>query len=156
MNDSGPPLSVLAVDDDADTARSTAQLLALFGHVARAALGGEEALRSAAADPPDVVLLDIRMPGLDGCELARRLAARTTAKPPLVVAVSGCGTDADRERARAAGVHVYLVKPVDPAVLVGMMGRFRQALAPDPRAPLGSDDANSHALGRSLRLADFR
>ena len=133
MNDTRPPLSVLVVDDDADTARSTAQILSLAGHETRVALGGEAALGLAAADPPDVVLLDIMMPGLDGCELARRLRERRTGRPPLVVAVTGCGAEADRARAADAGVHLYLVKPVDPAVLVGMMKRFREALAPDPR-----------------------
>lgn len=131
MKDSRSSLSVLVVDDYPDTARSTADLLALAGHDSRVAMGGEEALRAVAADPPDVVLLDLWMPGLDGCELARRLAARMSGKPPLVVAITGCETPADRARAAAAGVHLYLVKPVDPGVLVGVMKRFQESLAAD-------------------------
>jgi CheY-like chemotaxis protein len=79
-----------------------------------------------------VVLLDPRMPGVDGCELARRLAAEADGKPPLVVALTGCEAPADRARAAASGVHLYLVKPVEPAVLIGMMRRFQEALASDP------------------------
>src|SRR5262249_39822359 len=143
------PLSVLVVDDDPDTARSTADLLALAGHAARVALGGEEALRAAAAAPPDVVLLDLLMPGLDGCGLAARLAAGSAGKPPLVVAVTGCDTAADRTRAAACGVHLYLVKPVDPAILVGMMRRFREALPPVPPATRGPDAAGTDTPSRS-------
>ena len=138
MNETRGPLSVLVVDDDADTARSTAQVLSLAGHAPRVALDGEAALVTAADDPPDVVLLDIMMPGLDGCELSRRLREGRAGRPPLVVAVTGCGAEADRARAADAGVHLYLVKPVDPAVLVGMMKRFREALAPEPRTRGGA------------------
>jgi CheY-like chemotaxis protein len=123
-------LSVLVVDDSPDVAGSTADLLALAGHRPRVALGGEEALRLAAADPPDVVLLDLRMPGLDGCEVARRLADRWHGRPPVLVAVTACGTTADRAQTAAAGFHLHLVKPVDPAVLIGMLRRFHLTLVP--------------------------
>lgn len=126
------PLSVLVVDDYPDTAESCAMLLAMLGHTARFALTGGEALRLAAADPPDVVLLDIDLADLDGCEVARRLAAGAGGKPPLVVALTGCETDADRARTAGAGCHLHLVKPVPPAVLVGVMERFRLTLARDP------------------------
>lgn len=138
MKDSHP-LSVLVVDDDPDTAESTAHLLALFGYAARFALCGEAALRSAAAAPPDVVLLDLRMPDMDGFEVAHRLAARGAGKPPLVVAVTGCEAAADRDRVTAAGFHMYLTKPVEPAFLVGLLRRIRRAIAPvhpaDHRTP---------------------
>lgn len=148
MIDTGRPLSVLVVDDDADTAQSTADLLAHYGHAARVALGGEAGLEAAAADPPDVVLLDLRMPRVDGCELARRLAGRPAPRPPVVVAVTGCATAADRARAAAAGVHLFLVKPVEPALLIGMMRRFKDALAPTPRATRGTDAAPADAPRR--------
>jgi len=121
-------LSVLVVDDDADTADSLADLLALHGYAARAATCGADALALAAADPPDVLVLDIRMPGMDGWELARRFAGAR--KPPLVVAVSGCGTDADRQRSGEAGVHLHLVKPVEPAVVLGILRRFAEVVSP--------------------------
>src|SRR5262249_18746503 len=87
---------------------------------------------SVAAEVPDVVLLDLRMPGLNGCEVAKRIRARCagSGKQPLLVAVTGCGTDADRIRTSESGFDLHMVKPVDPAVLVGVMERFRRLLAP--------------------------
>src|SRR5579871_1421647 len=120
-----PPyrLSVLVVDDLADTAQSTAELLALYGYAVRVAAGSEEALRAAAAASPDVVLLDIGLAGMDGWELTRRLRDRAVGKQPIVVAVSGYGQEADRRRSAEAGVDLHLVKPVEPGVLVGVLER---------------------------------
>lgn len=93
-----------------------------------------------ADDPPDVVLLDLLMPGLDGCEVARRLT-RTPVRPPLVIAVTGCGTEHDRARTAAAGCHLHLLKPVHPATLAGLLRRVAEVYrGPTPRAE-----------GRSLR-----
>ena len=117
-------LTVLVVDDEPDTADSTAELLALNGFAVTAAYGGKAALRAVAGDLPDVVLLDLRMPGMDGHELAGRLAGRG----PLLVAVTGCCGEEDRRMSEAAGIDLHLVKPVDPAVLVGLLGRYRQEL----------------------------
>lgn len=119
-----PP--VLVVDDDADTAWSLAELCRLNGYPARHAGSGAEALALAADDPPAVVLLDVYMPGMDGCELARRLT-RALAVPPLLIAVSGRATAADRARTAAAGCHGHLLKPVPPAVVVGLLRRVAEA-----------------------------
>jgi two-component system OmpR family response regulator len=127
MKDSRQPLSVLVVDDCPDTVESTADVLEHAGYSARIALNGPDALRLAVVEPPDVVLLDIMMPGMDGCEVARRIAAQKGVKPPLIVAITGCMSETDRERATAAGVHLYLIKPVDPAFLIGMMRRFQES-----------------------------
>lgn len=126
------PLVVLVVDDSSDTAESVAELLSLQGHVVRVAFEGEAALASVAADPPDVVLLDIRMPGADGWAVARAIRGRCacSGKRPFLVAVTGCGLDADRRHSAEAGFDLHLVKPVDPAVLVGLLERFRRLLAP--------------------------
>ena len=157
MKDSEPALSVLVVDDDPDTAESTAHLLYLCGYTARFALCGEDALRSAAADPPDVVLLDLRMPDMDGFEVARRLAALRAVKPPLVVALTGCEGAAERAGAASAGFHMHLVKPVEPAFLIGLMRRIRRAVAPVPpadrRAPESDPAANRPGSFGSPRLA---
>ena len=142
MPDSRPRLSILVVDDYPDTAESTADLLALYGHVVRVALTGEEALRLVADSMPDVVLLETGLHGADGYALARTLGASATGKPPLVVALTSGGTEADRTRAKANGIHLHLVKPVDPALLVGLMRRFRDALAPTP-VPRGTDAADT-------------
>src|SRR5207248_7922127 len=120
MTDSGDgnrPLSVLVVDDLADAADSTAAVLSLCGYSARAAYSGEAAVRAAGEQPPDVVLFDIHMPGMDGWELARRLRAAAGAKRPLLVAVTAAGADADRRKSDEAGIDLHLVKPVDPAAL---------------------------------------
>jgi CheY-like chemotaxis protein len=130
MTDSNSRLSILVVDDSPDTVWSTSELLELAGCEVQVAFGGEEALALAAAHSPDVVLLDLLMPGMGGCEVARRLIARSCGKPPLLVAVTGCGTDADRTRSAAAGFDLHLIKPVDPALLVGVVRRFQRALAP--------------------------
>ena len=122
------PLSILVVDDDPDTADSLTDLLALHGFGAQSALCGADALQLAAADPPDVVFLDLRMPGMDGWELARQLT--NLAKPPILVAITGCETEDDRRRSNLVGIDLHLVKPVEPAVLVGMLRRFARALAP--------------------------
>src|SRR5262245_9614394 len=91
-------LSVLVVDDSPETADSTAELLTLHGHAVRVAYSGEDALSVAVAESPDVVLLDIRMPGLSGWEVARRVRGRLVGKPPVLVAVTAAGTEADRLR----------------------------------------------------------
>lgn len=118
--------SVLVVDDDADTAWSLAELCRLHGYTARQAGSGAEALALATADPPAVVLLDVYMPVMDGCELARRLT-RALAVPPLLIAVSGRAAKLDRARTAAAGCHGHLLKPVPPAVVIGLLRRVAEA-----------------------------
>ena len=144
------PLSVLVVEDQPDAADATAELLALHGHRVRTALCGEDALAAAAADTPDVVLLDIGLPGLDGWAVAERLRSQLRQKQPVVVAVTGWGAEADRVRSADAGVDLHLVKPVEPALLVGLLRRFRRALAP-PRSVSGSAAAD-----RGSRVRDRR
>ena len=117
------PLSVLVVDDDRDTAESTAYLLALHGFRAAQARTGTEALSLASADPPDVALIDLVMPGMDGFEVACRLRGPAPARRPLLVALTGWVSDGDRQRAREAGFHHYLVKPAPPAELLALLDR---------------------------------
>src|SRR5688500_11870732 len=118
-------LVVLVVDDSTDTAESLAELLALQGHTVRFALNGADALRRVEEEAPDVALLDLRMPGLDGFTVAREIRARcANGKRPFLIAVTGCGTEADRLHSAEAGFDLHLVKPVDPAVLTGLLERF--------------------------------
>lgn len=128
MDSTRCPLSVLVVDDCPDTAHSLCQVFCLCGHLARAAVSGEEALRLASAEPPDAVVLDLWMPEMDGWELCRRLTS--AAKPPLVIAITGSQSDEDKRRSAAAGVHLHLVKPVEPAVVLGVLERFARAVSP--------------------------
>jgi len=128
--ESARPLSVLVVDDLVDAADTAAAILSMSGFEARTAYSGEAAVVSAADAPPDVVLFDIRMPGMDGWELARRLRESSPVKRPLLVAVTAAGAEADRQRSDEAGVDLHLVKPVDPAALVGLVRRFERVIAP--------------------------
>jgi CheY-like chemotaxis protein len=128
-------LDVLVVEDDADTADSMALLLRLSGHRARVARDGPSALREAQASPPDVVLLDIALPGLDGWRLAERLRALAPEKGPFLIAVSGHGRPADRRRSREAGIHLHLLKPAAPDFLLNVLRRVQAFLTPRGLAP---------------------
>jgi PAS domain S-box-containing protein len=103
---------VLVVDDNVDAACSLELLLRSLGHETRVAHDGATALQAASDFEPDIVLLDIGMPDLDGYEVARRLRAQRNGRNIRIVAVTGWGQDADRERSREAGFDVHLVKPV--------------------------------------------
>jgi len=113
---------VLVVDDNADAASTLELLLKSLGHEVRVANEGFEALRVAESFRPEVVLLDIGMPGLDGYEIARRLRASRLEPQPRIIAVSGWGQSADRERSQAAGFDLHLVKPVDMSELERAIG----------------------------------
>src|SRR5688572_23124220 len=90
-------------------------------------MSGGEAL-AAAANPPDVVVIEPRTPG-GGWELARRLGVKVAGKRPLLVVLTTDTTPAARRAADAAGIDLYLVKPADPAVLVGVLRRFERVIA---------------------------
>lgn len=121
-----PPLSVLIVEDRADVAQSTAELLTLLGHSPRVARTGAEALAHATAAAPDVVILDLGLPDLDGWDVARALRSRTGPQPVIVV-VTARGTWADQIASADVGVDLHLVKPVDPAVLTKLLAGLRDA-----------------------------
>ncbi len=104
---------VLVVDDDPDTSRGMVRLLASSGHEARSACDGRTALEAVRDFRPDVVLLDIRLPDLDGYQVAEKLRADPETGRPVLVAVSGFGQDQDRERSIRAGFEHHLIKPVN-------------------------------------------
>jgi PAS domain S-box-containing protein len=112
---------VLIVDDNVDAAESLAAVLRLEGHHVRVALGGAEALESAKLHRPDVVLLDLGMPGLDGLSVARMLREQPGGEAIRVIAITGWGQERDRERTRAAGIDEHLVKPVEPHLLLDLL-----------------------------------
>jgi CheY-like chemotaxis protein len=127
-----PALRVLVVDDCPDTAAVMEMLLSLWGHDVAVALDGRAALDVAAAFAPDVVLLDIGLPHLDGYEVARRLRRDPRLRGAVVVSVSGYAEPADRQRSRQAGCDAHLVKPVDPdmlQVLLALWGAQRRGAA---------------------------
>ena len=100
------------MDDDADSAESQAILLRLDGHEVLTLLDGRTALAEAAIFEPDVVMLDIGLPDMDGYEVARRL--KRSGCTARLIAITGYGRAEDRERAREAGFDDHLLKPVDP------------------------------------------
>jgi CheY-like chemotaxis protein len=106
---------VLVVDDNLDAAESLADALRDAGHEVAVAADGPSALAAAGSAPPDVALVDIGLPGMDGYEVARRLRAAHPEAPPRLVAITGYGQEGDVRRARTAGFDAHLVKPVDLA-----------------------------------------
>ena len=110
-------LRILVADDNLDSAESLAMLLTLEGNETRTAHDGIEALNVAAAFRPDVMLLDLGMPKLNGYEVCRRVRQQAWGKSILVIALTGWGQDEDKRRSLAAGVDAHLVKPVDLVAL---------------------------------------
>jgi CheY-like chemotaxis protein len=125
-----PRRRVLVVDDNRDTARSGAKLLELQGHEVRVAFDGLAALEAAREFQPEVMLLDIGLPGMSGYELVKRLREEGF-EQATIVAVSGYGQQADKERSREAGFDDHLVKPVDREALALALERVRVDLAGD-------------------------
>jgi CheY-like chemotaxis protein len=104
---------ILVVDDNVDAAESLAVLLRLEGHEVRVACDGPAALAAAQADPPEMVVLDLGMPGMDGFEVARRLRALPGSDGVLLVALTGWAQEDDRRRCYEAGFDGHLPKPVE-------------------------------------------
>jgi CheY-like chemotaxis protein len=103
---------VLVVDDNEDAAQSTAELLRLFGHEVFIAHEGASALAERARLKPDVVLLDISLPDIDGYEVARRMRGEGEQNSMVLVAMTGWGNEEDKQRANDAGFDQHWVKPV--------------------------------------------
>jgi PAS domain S-box-containing protein len=128
----GPPstsLRILLADDNADAVESLAMLLRLHGHQVVTAHDGAEALRIALETAPDVALLDIGMPMINGYDIARRIREEAVGQRILLIALTGWGLEEDRRRSAEAGFHHHLVKPVDPAHLL----RILTTATPAPR-----------------------
>jgi CheY-like chemotaxis protein len=113
--------NILIADDNQDALESLALMLRLEGHEVHCASDGEEALALAGQRRPEIVVLDVGMPKLDGCEVARRIRAESWGRDAVLVALTGWGQDADRKRSREAGFDMHLVKPVDPATICDML-----------------------------------
>jgi CheY-like chemotaxis protein len=123
-------LRVLVVDDNRDVADTTATILRLSGCDTHVAYDGRSGLDAVERLQPDAVLLDIGLPGLDGYQVAERLRSQPAHRKTLVVAVSGYGQEEDRVRSKAAGFDYHVVKPIDPAVINGLLGSLRENRPP--------------------------
>jgi PAS domain S-box-containing protein len=104
---------VLVVDDNSDTALGLAKLLKLLGHDVQTASDGPQAVERAQAFNPEIILLDIGLPGMNGYQVAQRLRQEDCCRDALMIAVSGYGQDEDRRRSMESGFDHHLVKPVD-------------------------------------------
>jgi two-component system CheB/CheR fusion protein len=124
---------VLVVDDNVDAREALKFLLEDEGHDVRTAADGPDALAQAKTFLPDVVLLDIGLPGIDGYEVARRLRALAGCEESIIVAVSGYGQAEDRARSSAAGFDGHLLKPVAPERLLDVVSRARRHEAASDR-----------------------
>jgi signal transduction histidine kinase len=120
---------ILIADDNNDALESLATLLQLSGHEVFTATNGGTALQSVERHLPEVVLLDIGMPLLDGYEVARRIRAQPWGQRITLVALTGWGQDSDRRRSREAGFDSHLVKPLDLETLTDLLARLPSASA---------------------------
>jgi CheY-like chemotaxis protein len=128
-------LRVLVVEDHADTARTLAELLRRESYLVEVAPDGPTALELAQAAPPDVALVDISLPGMDGHEVARRLQAQSVEKRPLLIAMTAHAQEEYRIRSREAGLDLHLVKPVEPEKLRKLLRRFHGIIGPGGEPP---------------------
>jgi signal transduction histidine kinase/DNA-binding response OmpR family regulator len=113
---------ILVVDDNVDVVETTTMLLSLSGHQVRSAKDGLQALHVATEFRPDVVLLDIGLPLMDGYEVARRLRQTPQTAGALLIALTGYGQQGDRQRGKDAGFDGHMLKPVDPHALAKLIG----------------------------------
>jgi len=135
--DSGRPLRVLVVDDNADAADALAAVAELLGCEAHACYGGSEALDALQAELPDVLLLDLSMPGVGGLEVAAQARALAGRHPLLLVATTALGNWEDRTATALAGFHFHLVKPIDTPALRAALNRFRELYRATPNRRRG-------------------
>ena len=108
---------VLIVDDNVDAADSVALILKAAGYDVRCVYDGPSVLNVAKVYRPDIVVLDIGLPGKDGYEVARELRAHAEFRETPIVAVTGYGQESDRRRSQQVGINLHLTKPVDPVLL---------------------------------------
>jgi CheY-like chemotaxis protein len=116
-----PPSAVLLIEDNDDARQSLRSLLEQEGHRVDETSDGTSGLDRDATLRPDIVLIDIGLPGLDGYEVARRIRARR-GRAPILVAITGYGQLEDQRRSLEAGFDAHLTKPVPPDQLTGLLG----------------------------------
>lgn len=136
-----PKMRILIVDDNHDIAESLSILLGIEGYDARPAFTGQSALAQAREFEPDVAIVDLLLPDIDGFELAARLREEPGCRDTRLIACSGHISEATAGRAYAAGMDPLLIKPFDPEVLLMILGRVR--------ALLGKPEPASHPLTNS-------
>jgi CheY-like chemotaxis protein len=126
---------ILIVDDNADAAQSLATLLQMTGNEVSVAANGSDALRIATESRPELVLLDIGLPGMNGYEVARALRRDPGNGSMLIVGVSGYGAAEDRQRGAEAGLDAHFVKPVEISALAEFVSSRPAGAAPHGAGP---------------------
>ena len=121
-------LQVLVVDDNRDAADSLGMMLRIMGNEPRMVYDGLEAVTAAGEFQPNVVLLDIGLPKLNGYEAAQRIREQPLGKRMVLIALTGWGQDEDKRRSSEAGFDHHMVKPVEPDALMNMLSRLQGAL----------------------------
>jgi CheY-like chemotaxis protein len=133
-------LNILVVEDNAGTAYMLAELLRMESHQVAVAGDGPTALQIAQAAPPDVALVDISLPGMDGHEVARRLREQAIEKRPLLIAITGHAQEEYRIRSEEAGLDLHLIKPIEPDDLRRLLRRFQGIIRPGEPPETCPDD----------------
>jgi CheY-like chemotaxis protein len=113
---------IVVVEDNTELREMLAALLKICGHDVRVAATGREALEVIVSSAADVALVDIGLPDLDGCEVARQLRSGPVGRNIHLVALTGNADEEDRRQAMAAGFDEYLIKPIEPARLLAVVG----------------------------------
>ena len=121
-----PAATILVVDDNPINLKLVADLLAFEGYRVLKAEDGEQAAASVEAEPPDLILLDVDLPGIDGLTLTRRLKSDVRTGDIIIVALTAFAMKADRQRAIAAGCDAYVTKPIDTRGLPGQVAQLLQ------------------------------
>jgi CheY-like chemotaxis protein len=119
---------ILVVDDNRDAADSLAMILRLMGNEATTAHDGLAAIRQAAAIHPEIIFLDIGMPGLNGYDTARQIRSQPWGKNVVLIALTGWGQDEDRRQSEDAGFDAHIVKPIDRATLENLLATPKVAI----------------------------
>jgi PAS domain S-box-containing protein len=138
---------VLAVDDNVDAVNSLAMLLEIIGHEVRTAHDGPAAIAAAKDYRPEIILLDIGLPGMDGYKVARHLRELPELAKSVLVAVTGYGQEEDRRRSAAAGFDHHLVKPVDPQTLTRLLASCEPSNGDSRKTESGACRPSAAAVG---------
>jgi CheY-like chemotaxis protein len=121
-----PAATILVVDDNPINLKLVSDLLAFEGYRVLKAEDGEQAAASVDAEPPDLILLDVDLPGIDGLTLTKRLKSDVRTGDIIIVALTAFAMKADRQRAMAAGCDAYVTKPIDTRGLPGQVAELLQ------------------------------
>jgi CheY-like chemotaxis protein len=144
----GAGLRILVIDDNNDNADTMSTLLRMLGHEVTVSNSGLEGLRYVADSAPDVALLDIGMPNMNGYEVAQRIRSQPHCRDMMLIAITGWGQEVDRVRSRAAGFDHHLVKPVDFDQLQKLWQRnfpgSRRSMRSRPRPQCIDDRSPTH------------